>query len=125
MADLGAIGTVVLENRPIMAPVLPLAVRRHASGEGLHPTDGDADGMFSGYVAAGGVAQVGITLGLYHRDSKQLLNRTVTDASGNYEFTGVCLARAGEYFILAFDPSTGAPYMYTLAHHALTPGPTP
>ena len=124
MADLGAIG-VVKTLHPAMAPVLPLAVRRNAQETGLRPTDDDVNGMFSGHVSAGGVAQAGVTLGLYHRDSKQLLNRTVTDALGNYEFTGVCLARVKEYFILAFDPSTNAPYMYTLARDHLSAGPTP
>ena len=69
-----------------------------------------ATGVIAGAVTENSVAVPGCMVGLYHRPSGHLVDRTRTDASGLYSFTGLEQDDGGNYFVVAHDLEGGVIY---------------
>lgn len=73
----------------------------------------------SGTVLLNAVPVANCVVRLYHRDSGLLVDRTLTDSVGAYNFTNLYGATDG-YFAIAFDPAGGGQYD-AVVHDFITP----
>ena len=121
MADLGAKGIVanrVLHSRPVVSPLI---YKQPAPGD-VKALEIDVDGSLSGIVRIAGVPTEGVSLGLFHRSSLNLIARATSNNTGAYIFRGLDRSDLENYFVLCLDPQTAAVWNYTLARDHLTAG---
>lgn len=121
MADLGSVGFAVQSTLAYRKVVSTAVYAQRTSGDPSLLSI-DASGRISGVVRVSGVAQPGVSVGLFYRSSMRLIARATTAADGSYSFDGLNKSDLKAYFIVALDPNQASPYLFTRAHDHLTAG---
>lgn len=122
MADLGVLTTVVTDF-PSTGKIDPVTtVTDDVVSQALPLWLGEAalnltqDGEITGKVTTQGIATAGIRVTLHYRKTGMMIAAAVTDANGDYRFTGLNRA-AADYFVVAM---TQAPFN-ALIYDKITP----
>ena len=101
VASFAAAGAPSAENPTVMVPV---------------------NGVITGVARINNVATGGVLVRLYYRENGILIEQAKTDHNGVYVFSGLNPADLKAYYVTFMDPSTGAPYNYTITKDHLTAG---
>lgn len=80
------------------------------------------DGIITGVVKINNVPAPGVLVRIYYRQNGILIDQAKADQSGAYTFYGLNTADPKAYYVTFMDPSSGAPYNYTVTKDHLTAG---
>lgn len=117
MADLGAIGAL-----PFRLGVYNVAHAAFVNAENPNRVSIPTDKSLSGVVSVNSVPKRGVGVYLYLRTDMTLLNNTVTDSAGAYQFKYLNSIYNGKYLIVFKDPNTVTPFNYSLVKDHLEAG---
>lgn len=123
MADLGNIGrqygaSTILQKRRMVSR----AVYRRPTNADLNELAVDVTGSISGRVTIGSVPTQGVHVGLFYRDSFNLIARATTSNTGDYTFDGLDRSDLGAYFVTVLDPQASPEFNYSLTRDHLSAG---
>lgn len=119
MSDLGQLN-IAIGNMNSLSLLTSKSVAGGVDAAYTNVTLAPSNGFRQGVVKVNGSPMPNVMVGLYCRDNGQLLSRQLTKMDGSYRFDGLDPSVDGFYFIVAHDPSSVAPFNYTLSQDHLT-----